>query len=228
MNEAAICPHCGVACDYETYLAELGQLNKHDSGLLNEIIHAQVTSSHCPHCGGLIVYLETMDHAISENRILETILLYPRATNRKPVPVEVPAHIAQDYVEACLVLQDSPKASAALSRRCMQHIIREASGIRKKNLDQEITELVQAGVLPSHLSEELDAVRNIGNMAAHPWKEEVTGNIVPVEEHEAEWTLDVIESLFDHFYVQPLLAQKRRQALNEKLKKAGKPELKFG
>jgi hypothetical protein len=38
--------------------------------------------------------------------------------------------------------------------------------------------------------------------------------------------LDVLEALFDFYFVQPELLKKKREALNAKLKKAGKPEMK--
>lgn len=48
------------------------------------------------------------------------LLIRPKIANRPPVPIEVPTLFAEDYNEACLVIIDSPKASAALSRRCLQ------------------------------------------------------------------------------------------------------------
>ena len=56
---------------------------------------------------------------------------------------------------------------------------------------------MDSGKLPSHLTGSLDAVRNIGNVAAHPTKSEASGEIIDVEPGEAEWNLDVLESLFD-------------------------------
>ncbi len=73
---------------------------------------------------------------------------------------------------------------------------------------------------------ELDAVRNIGNFAAHPLKSQSTGEIVEVEPGEAEWNLEVLEMLFDFYYVQPAHAQKRRDELKKKLADAGKPPMK--
>jgi len=50
--------------------------------------------------------------------------------------------------------------------------------------------------------------------------------IVDVEDGEAEWNLDVLDLLFDFYFVQPAISAKRKAALNQKLKDAGKPELK--
>jgi hypothetical protein len=42
-----------------------------------------------------------------------------------------------------------------------------------------------------------------------------SGEVVPVEPHEAEWNLEVLESLFDFYFVQPASAKARREALNK-------------
>jgi len=151
---------------------------------------------------------------------------YPRGVSRAPLPSEVPADFADDYSEACATLADSPKASAALSRRCLQHVLRDKLGVTKGNLASEIQQVLDAAHLPTHLLESLDAIRNIGNFAAHPIKSTASGEIIEVEAGEAEWNLDVLESLFDYVFVQPALLQKKRDALNTKLKEAGKPPVK--
>ena len=150
----------------------------------------------------------------------------PKGSGRPPSPPEVPTRIAEDYTEACVVLVDSPKASAALSRRCLQHLLRDAAGVTAGNLADEIQQVIDGGSLPSHLVEMVDVVRTIGNFAAHPIKSQRTGQIIPVEAGEAEWNLDVLEALFDFYYVQPAVAAGKRAALNAKLKEAGKKPMK--
>jgi hypothetical protein len=140
------------------------------------------------------------------------------------VPEEVPTPIAEDYIEAALVLADSPKASAALSRRCLQAVLREAGHTKAKDLDDQIKEILQK--LPSRIAEDVDAVRNVGNFAAHPSKSKNTGEIIDVEPAEAEWNLEVLELLFDYYYVQPEKNKERRASLNAKLADGGKPPLK--
>jgi hypothetical protein len=137
----------------------------------------------------------------------------------------VPVEIAEDFNEAAAVLSLSPKASAALSRRCLQGLLK-ANGYDHKDLAPAIQAALDAGTLPPALAENLDAVRNIGNFAAHPMKDKQTNTVLPVEPHEAEWNLEVLEGLFDHYYVQPAKAAARRDALNKKLEGAGKPPLK--
>jgi hypothetical protein len=154
-----------------------------------------------------------------------SVLAYPTSAPLRLIPAEVTDPYRQDFEEACRVLKDSAKASAALSRRCLQAILRDKAGTTKKDLFDQIEEVISSAKLPSHIAEDLHAIRVIGNFAAHPLKSTVTGTIVDVEPGESEWNLDVLESLFDFYFVQPALSAKRKAALNAKLKEAGKPEL---
>ena len=98
--------------------------------------------------------------------------------------------------------------------------------MKKGDLANEIQQIIDSKSLPSHLSESIDAIRNIGNFAAHPVKSTSTGEIVDVEVGEAEWLLDVIEALFDFYFVQPAILKLKREALNIKLSEIGKPQMK--
>jgi len=160
------------------------------------------------------------DCLLQEHRIL----VYPKVASHSPPDLKVPKELAVDFREASLVLGDSPKASAALSRRCLQHLLRDHAGVKHGNLSSEIDETLLK--LPSHLSEAVDAIRNIGNFAAHPSKSTATGEIVSVEPGEAEWLLDVLEQLFDFYFVQPARLQEKKAALNQKLGDIGKPPMK--
>lgn len=153
-------------------------------------------------------------------------MVWPKGSLRPACPTEVPRNFAEDYTEACLVIPDSPKASAALSRRCLQSILRDVAKVKPGDLVDEIQEVLDRRTLPAHIPEALDAVRVIGNFAAHAIKNKKTGEIVPVEPGEAEWNLDVLESLFDFYFVQPAMLQGKKAALNKKLQEAGKPPLK--
>lgn len=181
----------------------------------------------CSNCERNIYYLENYltkryPSGIPYTETVSELLIRPKTANRPPVPIEVPIKFAEDYNEACLVISDSPKASAALSRRCLQHILRETLKIQKKDLFQEIQQVIDDGLLPADLLESIDAIRNVGNFAAHPIKSQSTGEIVDVEPHEAEWNLDVLEMLFEYLYVRPAMIKKKRESLNSKLSDAGK------
>ncbi|MGB3947975.1 MAG: DUF4145 domain-containing protein [Bacteroidia bacterium] len=216
------CPHC---------LIEFHDNQKEVN--LPEDVEGQwdVLSKNCPNCRKNILFLRNFKwrsigggHHIRE--VISDFLIRPKIANRPPVPIEVPKEFASDYNEACLVLADSPKASAALSRRSLQHIIREKLGVKKKDLFQEIQEVIDKGMLPTDLLESIDSIRNVGNFAAHPIKSQSTGEIVDVEPHEAEWNLDVLEMLFEYLFVRPEAIKKKRDSLNSKLSDAGKNPMK--
>ena len=154
------------------------------------------------------------------------LIVNPLTSSRPPVPKEVDEKFATDYKEACLVLKFSPKASAALSRRCLQNILREKALVKPGDLYREIQQVIDNRSLPSHLSASIDAIRSIGNFGTHPIKSTSTGEIVEVEVGEAEWTLDVLESLFDFYFVQPAILQMKKDALNKKLEDSGKQLMK--
>jgi len=77
--------------------------------------------------------------------------------------------------------------------------------------------------LPTGVHSTLDAIRNFGNFSAHPITDQTTLQIIDVEDHEAEYCLDILDALFDHYYVRPADAKRKRAALDAKLKAAGKP-----
>ncbi|MBL7692597.1 MAG: DUF4145 domain-containing protein [Flavipsychrobacter sp.] len=161
-----------------------------------------------------------------KGKVILDVQIKPKGTKKKPLPPSVPHFISKDYTEASVVIEDSPMASAALSRRCLQSILREAANIKKGNLADEIQQVLDANILPMHVAESIDAVRNIGNFAAHPIKSTSTGEIVDVEQGEAEWNLEVIEMLCQYYYVEVDSIRKKRDLLNAKLADAGKPPLK--
>jgi len=59
----------------------------------------------------------------------------------KAFPDYVPKPILDDYNEACLIVDLSPKASATLSRRCLQGILRDFWGVKPGNLVKEIDQI---------------------------------------------------------------------------------------
>lgn len=212
------CPHCEVQMLPDWH--DIGRYHDcQDPWLLR--------STSCPGCERLIIVM--VDQSYGNYGPPEedmTIVIWPRRTNLPRVPDEVPDEFSEDYIEAFMVLTISEKASAALSRRCLQHILREKASVKPSSLDQEITQVLDSKQLPAYLAESLDAVRNIGNFAAHPIKSKNTGEVIAVEPGEAEWCIDVIEGLFSFYFVQPAQMQEKRAALNAKLAEAGKPPLK--
>jgi Domain of unknown function (DUF4145) len=115
----------------------------------------------------------------------------------KVFPNYVPKAIRDDYVEACLIRDLSPKASATLSRRCLQGIIRGFWGVSKSRLVDEIEEI--KGKTDALTWDAIDAVRKIGNIGAHMEKD--INIIVDVDPDEAQLLIELIEILVKEWYI---------------------------
>ena len=92
-----------------------------------------------------------------------------------------------------------------------------------KQIDAVLNETDARKALPNDLHITVDAVPNFGNFSAHPITDQTTLQIIDVDDQEAEWCLQIVAGLFEHYYVKPAAALKKKSDLNEKLKKAGKP-----
>jgi len=217
------CPHCGIGIHEDWSVCTIVKRDRQEW---------QACYRQCPECEKYIIRLDGFIYSKlgkSSQRIIDKFsrLVYPKTPARGPIPKEVPREFSGDYNEACLVLADSPKASAALSRRCLQRLLVEKEKAKGKLLAEDIDRVLQSKHLPSYIANDLDAVRNVGNFAAHPIKNEHTGEIVDVEPGEAGWQLEILEQLFDFYFVQPAKSAQRQKELNEKLKSAGKKSMKI-
>ncbi len=222
-----ICPHCSTVVKINWNLTQ-PQLFDEENEKGTEIFYGD-----CPNCVKLVIGLREVrvpfGNGIFEDFVKQTVywskIIYPR-TDSFQNSDDIPELYLEDYEEAIKVLSASPKSSAALTRRLLQNILREEFQISKNSLAEEIEIFINKPGIPSHLTDAVDAVRNIGNIAAHPSKDKTTGVIVPVESGEAEWLIEVIEQLFDFVFIQPKKLEKRKQELNLKLDKLGKPQMK--
>ena len=126
----------------------------------------------------------------------QTWKLRPQS-NARPFPGYIPAPLLDDYTEACLIRDLSPKASATLSRRCLQGMIRDFWKVTKPNLYQEIN-AIQDKVDPATW-QAIDAVRSIGNIGAH--MENDINLVIDVDPDEAQTLIQLIELLFEDWYI---------------------------
>ena len=123
--------------------------------------------------------------------------LHPQASV-KVFPEYIPRAILDDYNEAALICSLSPKASATLSRRCLQGMIRDFWGVKPGRLIDEINAIedkVDHGTWQA-----IDSIRSIGNIGAHMEKD--INLIVDVDPEEAELLIELIEVLLKDWYVE--------------------------
>ncbi len=219
------CPFCHLQIHpsvKQTTLGQSAQPRYHEGAWRGDAVVIVAESKVCPSCGGAtidLIFTSGITH-------VTTTRVFPTVGPLGPPPEQVPADLAQDFAEANAVLPISPKASAALSRRCLQAILTEA-GYKSRNLASQVDAVLEENdaskSLPPDLRDSLDAIRNFGNFSAHPITDVTSLQIIDVDTGEAEWSLRLVADLFDHYYVRPALAAARRASLNQKLSAAGKP-----
>ena len=146
----------------------------------------------CPHCKKVSIIVDGK----SDNLKHIHVSIYPNSL-AKQFPDYIPKAIRDDYEEAYSIVNLSPKASATLSRRCLQGMIRDFWNIKQNNLSKAINEL-QSKVSASQWKA-IDAVRSIGNIGAHMEKD--INTIIEVDSNEAEQLLKLIELLIDKWYI---------------------------
>ncbi|WP_150791461.1 DUF4145 domain-containing protein [Pandoraea iniqua] len=121
------------------------------------------------------------------------------ASFAKVIPDYIPQVLRDDYREACAISDLSPKAAATLCRRCLQGMIRDYWGVNTKSNRlwdemKEIKNLIDPGTWAA-----IVALKDLGNIGAH--MEQDVNVIVDVEPEEAKLLINLIESLFEDWYV---------------------------
>ena len=219
-----MCPHCTVTVHINWNIGTIGVDAE------NTLWSWQASS--CPACHEIIIKIgrrASLGASLWDTSWLDERTVWPHVVARTPLGDEIPSALKADYSEACEVLPISPKASAALSRRVLQALLQEqgyTGGNLARQVDAVLSETDPSKVLPTSIKASVDAIRNFGNFSAHQTTDSISSQIIDVEPEEAKWCLEIVERLFDHYYVGPAADAKKLADLNAKLQQAGKPPAK--
>ena len=152
-----------------------------------------IQTMNCPNC-----HKVSIDIVGVGSQFPDRIMHFNPISLAKAYPDYIPQTIRSDYEEAHAILNLSPKASATLSRRCLQGMIRDFWGISKARL-VDVIDALKDLVDPS-TKKVLDALRKLGNIGAHPEKD--VNLIVDIEPNEAHMLLKFIELLMQKWYIE--------------------------
>lgn len=155
--------------------------------------HLELSFIRCPNCGEYTISAKGKGSAVDD----VDVTIRPKSIAYK-FPDYIPQAIRSDYEEACSIVNLSPKASATLSRRCLQGMIRDFFQISKSNLFEEINAIKDK--IPADQWAVLDGVRRIGNIGAHMEKD--INLIVDIEPDEAQKLIKLIELLLQQWYIE--------------------------
>lgn len=156
MASSVRCPTCNTAIYWQP--SSILVLARQD---FDGATHWLADSMVCPECEAPIIYLE--EYVASAGGAPTAMppktrqLVVPRASSWPAAPPEVPAAIRKDYMEACAVIEASPNASAALSRRCLQSVLREIPDVKPGTLADEIDQVLDMRILQSSIASALEA-----------------------------------------------------------------------
>ena len=194
------CPYCGVTMPVSndthstrlpSFDAVVGTVN-YSSGIRYNDSTLAIEFYKCPNCEEYVIFATGRGKSVTD----VCVNIRPRST-AKQYPDYIPKQIREDYEEACAILFLSPKASATLSRRCLQGMIRDYWGIVKNRLNDEVSALKDK-VQPD-LWQAMDNLRQIGNIGAHMEKD--VNLIVDIDPDEAEKLIQLIELLMKEWYI---------------------------
>lgn len=191
------CPFCGevMSVTSDTSQSKILSFNTLHHGILNASPDDRAIEFlffKCPNCLEISIYAKGWAVGLKDL----FVNIYP-CFQCEHYPDYVPEAIRVDYEEACAISGLSPKASATLSRRCLQGMIRDFWGIKKNNLSEAINELKDK--IPADLWQAIDSLRKIGNIGAHMEKD--INLIVDIDPEEAKKLIALIELLMKEWYI---------------------------
>lgn len=215
-----ICPYCNQATTITSPNHSEGRHRLNTSEALEKFLSINHVAIVCPNlnCKRLTLSVNIARHGDSDYdnhgfQILKEWRLLPGSSS-KPQPNFIPIAIRDDYDEACAVLPHSAKASATLSRRCLQGIVRDYWSVpsgKRGNLGAELS-FIKDKVAPDTW-EAIQAIRSVGDIGAHMEKD--VNFVVDVEPEEASLLIELIEMLFEDWYIQSHKRKERSDKAKE-------------
>ncbi|MDJ0709562.1 MAG: DUF4145 domain-containing protein [Woeseiaceae bacterium] len=209
------CPHCGNRSPQrevfshtyrDTWYSSDGRRLGPEEGPLSEAIVCV-----CETCNSVLVY-DGIDH--SETGYWPE-LVYPETSN---LPKAVPETVRDIYHEASVVRQNAPNAFAILIRKSLEAICDDRS-VSRGTLAARLRILAERGDIPPALAEVTDALRVVGNTAAHGSVQTITTPMT--------WAIDdFFRAVVEYVYIAPSKLAKFKQQLEEAEKRSAKKKAK--
>jgi Domain of unknown function (DUF4145) len=156
----------------------------------------------------------------------ETWFVLPRfGSTARPVDPLVPENFRRDFLEAAAILDLSPRMSAVLARSILADLLREYAHHDEFQLEARIDSFNKNAGHPRPLRENLHRFREAANLSAHTATSD-QGEVIRIERDEADWTLELVERLFEYLIVTPAVDKKMRDSIYAKINAAGRKPIK--
>lgn len=197
MNKIFKCPFCETVFNLQKHITyNFVEISKTNIFIdYTNLLDLRLELFECPMCEKYSVVINFLSPKFEGK---PSTMVFPDSKAKK-FPDYVPEQIRNDYTEAFKILDLSPKASATLSRRCIQGMIHDEWEIKEENLYKEIDAL--KGKIDPQIFEAIHALRQLGNIGAHMEKD--INLIVDIEPNEAEKLIKLVELLIKDWYIDP-------------------------
>jgi len=238
------CPFCGhdIAANWLTLLAntdELGrQIGQYQGQLNTEVLRNENARSpvyvtiqwiKCQNqeCREIVIQITRTEAGVPNSWIA-----LPKRPNLPTVHPLVVEPFRKDYLEAWIILEDSPRMSAVLSRRLLADLLEKYANLNQYSLAQRIDGFIKDTRHPLWIRQNLHYLREVGDFGAHTQQDKTAAPansqpsadpiIINVDKAEAEWTLKNIGDLFEYFIIAPQKDKEMRAAIDKKLADASR------
>jgi hypothetical protein len=162
------CAICGVYAEQKwSHLSAVGDKYTKKNGY-GSIDYASNIYNHPPFIGLLPegYVFSRCEHCSDFTLWNNSSIISPRViTVEQPNP-DLSDDIKELYNESATILQDSPRAAAALLRLALQLLLKELGG-KGKNIDDDIATIVSNGA-DTQVQKAMDILRVFGNNSVHP------------------------------------------------------------
>jgi Domain of unknown function (DUF4145) len=158
-----ICPHCR-QFSRQTWgqASHTGWQEGNACSHSFDVTADQVCFSKCDACDAIVIWK-------SDKVVWPHVSLAPEAH------VDFPDNLRSDYEEARQIYNDSPRASAALLRLCLQKLCVHL-GAPGENINNDIQYLYDEYGLGRRVRDSMDILRVVGNNAVHPGEIDLDDN----------------------------------------------------
>jgi len=178
-------------------------------------------------CKQLVIRMPTFNQGgYMQSETRQTWFVLPRfGSTARAIDPLVPEHFRRDFLEAAAILDLSPRMSAVLARSVLADLLAQYAGHKLFKLEDRIDTFNKNTSHPRALRENLHRFREVANLGAHTTTSD-QGEVIQIEREEADWTLDLVARLFDYLIVSPTGDKKMRDAIDDKIKAAGRKPIK--
>lgn len=205
------CPHCQSEITATPHVFALG---------MDQDGTWQISTLRCTACDRIIANVCNAD-----GRIFPA---WPQSTMRPRLSEDVPAEYADDYHAACQVCVHSRESACALSRRLLYRLLQTEANAGNDGLADQIRRAVVGQSVPDYLKEGLRTYSRLARLDSYPEKSTHPEGLAPVEPGEAEWLLDVLQSMLELYFVLPARLQRKQTSLEEMIAPPAPAELHEG